>query len=97
MKKKSLESQIFGKRLQRLRAEKNISVTHIVKHVGVSKSTYRDWEQGRAITGLPYPKLAQVFGTSFSELFGLEETTASDILKKLKMMEDLISEIKVAL
>ncbi len=97
MKKRSPESDAFGKRLQRFRYEKNLSVADIASSVGVAPSTYREWELGRAITGLPYKALMSKFNVSPSELFGIEGAAQNEVLEKLRAIEKLILEIKSTL
>lgn len=58
----------FGKRLLRLRLQKDLSISEVAKRMEISPSTYREWEQGRQIKGEPYEKLARLFGVSLSEL-----------------------------
>ena len=56
--------------LKKCREEKGLTIKECADQVGVSSSTYRDWEYGRAISGEPYVKIAHLFGITLSELFG---------------------------
>jgi transcriptional regulator with XRE-family HTH domain len=58
----------FSQRLKRLRKLKKLSVRKVAQAVGVSESTYREWEYGRSIQGEPYEKLSSVLGVSLTEL-----------------------------
>ena len=60
----------FGKRLKSLRIKKGLSISECAKALSVSPSTYREWEYGRSIIGEPYPKMAELFEVSLSDLFG---------------------------
>ncbi len=81
--------------LKSLRRKSKKSVAECAEKIGVSPSTYRDWEQGRSITGEPYLKIAQNFNVSLSELFGLIE---NDVAKELGQiqgeLETLVLHIK---
>lgn len=59
LKKTSNEDVLFGKRLRALRLKINLSAEELARGMGISPSTYRDWENGRAITGQVYHKLAE--------------------------------------
>lgn len=96
-KKKSEEIDRFGKSLRKLRHARQLSVMEVATYVGVSASTYRDWEQGRAITGLPYRKLGEKFDIPLTELFGIEGAASWKILEKLRNIESLVAEIRQAL
>jgi transcriptional regulator with XRE-family HTH domain len=81
----------FGERLKQLRTSKHLSVTKVSKELGVSQSTYRDWEYGRSIIGEPYVKLAEIFNVSLSEILkGRQESVESELLK----IEELIKIIR---
>ena len=58
----------LGKRLLNLRLKKGLSLSELARDIGVSPSTYREWEQGRKIKGEPYEKLALILGVSINEL-----------------------------
>ena len=62
--------------------------------LGVSQSTYRDWEYGRKIKGEPYPQMAQILGVSLNELFNIQEPEANlqiatirEVAKKLREIQ----------
>ena len=72
-----------GERIKNLRNERNIKASHLAAAVGVSLSTLRDWENGRAILGEPYLKLAEALGVSISELFGMKAAPISSELDEI--------------
>ena len=81
----------LSKKLIELRKKQKLSVTECALLIGVSPSTYRDWEYGRSIRGEePYQKLAKLFGVSLAELFG---ESPSDAIKELDLVEDKLKEL----
>jgi transcriptional regulator with XRE-family HTH domain len=78
--------------LKKLRSKKEYSVTKCAVSIGVSPSTYRDWENGRAIRGEPYTKIASLFSISLSELFGLNECELSLELENIDLALEKASE-----
>lgn len=76
----------ISERLKNLRKKQKLSVVECANFIGVSQSTYRDWENGRSISGEPYIKIANLFGVSLSELFGLKELELSAELKELNLV-----------
>lgn len=84
----------FGKRLHSLRKLKKISVAEISKHVGVSQSTYREWEYGRAIMGEPYILLSEALGVSLVQLMTGEKPV---IEQEIEDIEERIKKIKTLL
>ena len=84
----------FGKRLKKLREDKALSPSSFAKSLGVAVSTYRDWEQGRAITGQPYTRMAQILDVSVSNLFGGEPMQTSTALLKVDQIRTLLEELR---
>lgn len=74
----------LGKRLTRLRLQKGLSVSDVARKVGVSPSTYREWEQGRQIKGEPYEKLASLFEVSLTELITGKRPQIEVFLKQVE-------------
>jgi len=74
----------ISEQLKILRKKNDYTIKYCAEHLGVSQSTYRDWEYGRAISGEPYTKIANFFGISLSTLFGL---STSDLNQKLNELE----------
>ena len=85
----------FSERLKYFRTKKKLSVAQCAQMIGVSVSTYRDWENGRSISGEPYYKIANVFGVSLSELFGAGTTELStELLSIMFIVEEVSKSIK---
>lgn len=57
---------MIGKRLAELRKKTRKTAAQVADEIGVSESTYRDWEQGRQIRGEPYLALAKALDTSLT-------------------------------
>lgn len=81
----------ISERIKELRSKSNKTVASCARAIGVSSSTFRDWEQGRSISGEPYIKMARLFGISLSELFGIKD---GDLSIELKSIEDQLSHLK---
>lgn len=86
--------ETIGRRFARLRAARGLSAAEVAAEVGVSESTYREWEQGRRIVGEPYTRLAKVFGVSLRELMTGERETAAPVITRIETIEGLLKEIR---
>jgi transcriptional regulator with XRE-family HTH domain len=82
----------FNERLKRLRQIKNLSVKEVANEIGVSTSTYREWEYGRKINGEPYSLLASVFEVDLSELLTGRSSSKLNS-EKLEKLQNLCLEI----
>ncbi len=87
-------SKHLGARLRFLRAKRNLPVQYVADFVGVAPSTYREWEEGRAIRGEPYDKLREVFGVSWAELMTGVEIDPHGILQRLNEIEEHVKRIR---
>ena len=86
--------ETLGKRLRRLRRDKGLSISDLAKMVGVSESTYREWEYGRAIRGEPYGKLADTLDVSVSELLFGEKHGNQSVESLLLQIEHAVQKIR---
>lgn len=86
--------ETLAKRLVRLRKERELSVSAVAQKIGVSTSTYREWEYGRKIRGEPYAQLAQVFDISLSELLLGKNASVGKVVKKLELTERILREVR---
>lgn len=84
----------LGERLRSLRVKRKLSISEVARHVGVSVSTYRDWEYDREIKGEPYLKLAKLLDVNLSYLLTGKE---SEILDQLNQIEDIVKSIRLFL
>lgn len=94
MKKISHENLIFGQRLKTLRLAEKLPVEVVANAIGVAPSTYREWENGRAVTGQPYVKMANLFKVGLHELMGISDPR-SEVTAKLQELEKIIQEIRL--
>lgn len=97
MKRISEENVELGRRLRKIRENKMFSAEHIAASIGVASSTYREWENGRAISGQPYKKLAAALGVSVYEILGLEDSHKQTILLKVEQLESLVRDLRNSL
>jgi transcriptional regulator with XRE-family HTH domain len=82
--------QTIGERLKHFRIEAGLSASSVARKLGVAPSTYREWENGRAIRGETYLKLAAIFKVSLYELFGSnspKSLLATDIKEIEKVLD----------
>jgi transcriptional regulator with XRE-family HTH domain len=92
-----MKTDSIGKRLKMLRTQKELSAAKVAKHVGVSESTYRDWELGRAIQGEPYAKLAEIYGVGLSDILIGPGHGRAWVLERLAEIEVLVRELRLRL
>lgn len=82
--------------MRKRRNEMGLTIATCAKKIGVSQSTYREWEYGRAISGEPYAKIASLLGLSLSELLGRDKAEliiqTEEVEKKLG---EILQQIKV--
>lgn len=83
-------SEILRKRRQELKKKPS----EVAEIVGVSESTYRDWENGRKIQGEPYKLLAQALDLSILELLEVETIEHQFIKEALVEIERHVKNIR---
>ena len=93
---KELKSSL-GTRIRKLRNNRSLSATEVANSLGVSVSTYREWENGRAIRGEPYAKLAKILQVTLSELLTGETSEFSKILQEFNDLEEQLKKFKQTL
>jgi len=82
-----MKQEALSVRMRRLRLNLNLSASETAKLIGVSVSTYREWENGRGIRGEPYVKIAKIFGVTLSELLIGEVVLKSKLIQELELVE----------
>ncbi len=91
----------FGSRLKNLRLMRGLTVSEISKQIGVSQSTYRDWEYGRKISGhQAFVNIANALRVSLDELMSVETTAPQreeEILRTIELIEKLANKNKLML
>jgi len=72
---------IIGKRLYRLRKNKNYPVNYVTDRLGIARSTYNNWEAGnRAPNGEKLVKLADIFDTTVDYITGKTDVEEQKII-----------------
>jgi transcriptional regulator with XRE-family HTH domain len=84
----------IGNRLKRLRLKCGLSQKEIAIRIGISGSTYRDWEYGNQIMGEPYSRLAEVFGVTLTEILSGDPSKDSGLLKVADELEIIVKSIR---
>lgn len=82
-----MKSQKLCHRLKMYREAKGLKVREVAKFIGVSVSTYRDWEYGRSIKGEPYQKLAEIYGVSLHQLLTGKPASPKSIFEQIERLE----------
>ncbi len=94
----SPQKEPISKRLKRLRDGRKLTVKQIAALIGVSPSTYREWEYGRAIQGEPYPRLAEAFGVSLHYLItGEDPSDPRTVQAQIQLIERMFESLKANL
>ncbi len=91
------EKESLAHRLMRLRIGKQLSTGDVARLIGVSPSTYREWEYGRTIRGEPYEKLALALRVSLIELMTGERYSANKALSLVTSIESQVHELRIEL
>ena len=87
--------ETLGKRLERLRKEKNFTAKQVARLIEVPESTYHDWESNRnAKNQMPFQKISLVLAVSVTELITGELPDKQELLEGVKELEEKIIELK---
>lgn len=89
-----MKNESFPIRLRRFRTAKGIKVKDMALQLGVSVSTYRDWEYGRAIKGEPYPKMAEILSVTLNELLTGHKPAPEHLMLEILKCEEALSNLK---
>ena len=92
-----VSTESIGKRLERIRKERNLTAKSVARMIDVPESTYREWEYGRGLKLPPCQKISQVLGISVSELITGEEPQWQNYLEELEVLERNVREIRLKL
>ena len=63
--------------------------------IGVSRSTYRDWEYGAKIQGQPYIKMSQALGVTVYELLSGEHPEGNELRAIADELNELSDKIRM--
>ncbi|MBK8201501.1 MAG: helix-turn-helix transcriptional regulator [Bdellovibrionales bacterium] len=89
-----VKTERLGDRLRRLRLDRDLSIEEVARGLGISSSTYREWENGRAIRGEPYVKMRDFFQVSLEELMTGKKGDQEKILGEIDTIERHINVIR---
>ncbi len=79
-----MKTERLGDRLRRLRIARGPTIEGVARRLNISSSTYREWENARAIRGEPYVKIRDLFQVSLEELLTGKGATRKICLERLK-------------
>ena len=86
--------ETIGKRMRTLRTAKKLTVKEVAAQLRVPMTTYREWENGRAIQGEPYMKIAEVFEIGLSELMTGEVLQFSELTQQCEEIIMMTANLK---
>ena len=84
----------LAKRLCRLRLQSKLTQKEVASRLGISPSTYRDWEYGNKIMGEPYLKLSEIFSVSVYELLTGRRASSHELMKEIENISQSVNSLK---
>jgi transcriptional regulator with XRE-family HTH domain len=87
----------FHVRLKRLREKQDLTMKALARKISVPESTYRDWEYGGAIQGMPYVRLAEALDVGLHELMTGAAADPNQVARALEAIERDLRELRLAL
>ena len=85
----------FAKRLKQRRIDLGLTSQFMASQIGVSPSTYFEWENGRQVRGEQYYEpLARILQMSLSELI-IGKNAQVELNEHIKIIEEKIEKIKM--
>jgi transcriptional regulator with XRE-family HTH domain len=94
MKKISEANVEMGRRLRVMRLDRGLSIETVAIQIGVAPSTYREWENGRAVSGNPYAKISQALGVGVYQILGIQDESKYQLLACVIELEKSIQNLK---
>ncbi len=85
---------MIGQIMRNRRIELGKKPSQIAHIIGVSESTYRDWENGRKIQGEPYIKIAQALEINILKLLEVEKAEHIYVREQLEQIENIVKNIQ---
>ena len=83
--------------MKKLRVQSGLSAKSLALTIGVAVSTYREWENCRAVSGQPYKKISVVLNLSVSELLGFEDYSKTEIITRLNLIRKALNDVQTLL
>lgn len=81
--------------MKQVREDRGMTLKETAQKIGVSTSTYRDWEYGRKVPVSHVTKIAEVLSISVYDLVG--ETSPKDqgqVLEAIRLIEEALKKLK---
>jgi transcriptional regulator with XRE-family HTH domain len=89
-----MKNHSFSKRLRYYRNKKKLTVKEMAAAIEVPITTYREWENGRSVSGEPYEKIAEVLDISLLELITGESSNPNKILQQVDDIQERLVLLK---
>lgn len=89
-----IDNNSIGSKITSRRKNLGYSVKKVASEIGISESTYRDWENGRKISGEPYEKIAKVLNMPIIKLVTNQEIRITEIEKEIKNLINSVNNIE---
>ena len=90
----------IGAKIAELRREHNMKQDELAEMLGVTPQAVSKWENGASMPDISLlPKIAQIFGVTIDDLFGMNNTPKPDVqmlpAEKRKSFDEMILRIRV--
>lgn len=83
------EEKTLSSRLVSLRKQKGLTMREAARRVGVSVSTYRDWEYGRKIPACKIVSISKALRVTVNQILGVrDEPNRENLRAALHLIED---------
>lgn len=89
-----IDNNSVGAKISNRRKDLGYSVKKVASEIGISESTYRDWENGRKISGEPYEKIAKALNMPILELVTNQGIRITEIEKEIKNLINSVNNIE---
>ncbi|MCB9027132.1 MAG: helix-turn-helix transcriptional regulator [Bdellovibrionaceae bacterium] len=81
--------------MKKVRETRGMTMKETAQKIGVSASTYRDWEYGRKIPVSHATKIAEVLSISLSDLVGeISPKNRGQLLEAISLIEEALKKLK---
>ena len=90
----------IGAKIAELRREHNMKQDELAEMLGVTPQAVSKWENGASMPDISLlPKIAQIFGVTIDDLFGMNNTPKPDVqmlpAEKRKSFDEMILRVRV--
>lgn len=88
-------SMNIAKKMKQVREARGMTMKETAQQIGVSASTYRDWEYGRKIPVSHATKISEVLSISLSDLVGeMKPKDQGQLLEAIHLIEEALKKLK---